>query len=170
MKDHVGNWAMFQELTSCPSTMAASNAADFHSLLEGRSGEQALAAAAGPQQWHRWLACRCLPGGCFDDSALATCSSAVRWGFLPPCGSRGVRQTALAFWAHLARVSWRACAWRARAALVAFPRCVPDAARARAPGARLRRAPRAAATLRSSEATAARTHGACVRAACVHVV
>ena len=35
-----GNWAIFQDLASCPSTMAASKLADFYALSLGNVGEQ----------------------------------------------------------------------------------------------------------------------------------
>lgn len=46
VKDQEGNWAIFQELQSCPSTMAGPQIPDFYSLLEGRSGESADAEMA----------------------------------------------------------------------------------------------------------------------------
>ena len=58
VKDQEGNWAIFQELASCPSTMEASKIVDFYSLLEGHVGEQADAEMAytqarftGPPTW-----------------------------------------------------------------------------------------------------------------------
>ena len=58
MRDQDGNWAIFQDLASCPSTMAASKVADYFSLSPGYHGEQADAEMAytqaefkGPTTW-----------------------------------------------------------------------------------------------------------------------
>ena len=58
VRDQDGNWAIFQDLASCPSTMAASKVADFYSLSPGHDGEQADAEMAytqaefhGPTTW-----------------------------------------------------------------------------------------------------------------------
>lgn len=58
VKDQDCNWAIFQELQSCPSTMAASKVADLYSLIHGHAGEQTdaeiaytHAAFTGPEAW-----------------------------------------------------------------------------------------------------------------------
>lgn len=58
MKGQDGNGSILQELASCPCTMVASKVADFCSLLQGHSGEQAddemaytQAAFDGPKTW-----------------------------------------------------------------------------------------------------------------------
>ena len=58
VRDQDGNWAIFQDLASCPSTMAASKVADYYSLSPGHDGEQADAEMAytqaefhGPTTW-----------------------------------------------------------------------------------------------------------------------
>ena len=58
MRDQDGNYAIFQDLASCPSTMAASKIIDFYSSAKGHSGEQADAEMAytqaefkGPPTW-----------------------------------------------------------------------------------------------------------------------
>ena len=71
-RDQDGNWAIFQDLASCPSTMAASKVADYNSLSPGHDGEQADAEMAytqaefsGADTWvgiprEQW------PASCFD--------------------------------------------------------------------------------------------------------
>ena len=49
VRDQDGNWAIFQDLASCPSTMAASKVADYYSLSPGHDGEQADAEMAYTQ-------------------------------------------------------------------------------------------------------------------------
>lgn len=57
-KDQDGKWALLRELASRPSTMAAPKVADFCSLHQGHSGDQADAEMAyaqaafdGPETW-----------------------------------------------------------------------------------------------------------------------
>ena len=68
VRDQDGPWAVFQELSSCPSTMSAAKVVDFYSLLQNHCGQQADAEMAytqaefsGPETWveiprEQWLA------------------------------------------------------------------------------------------------------------------
>ena len=49
VKDEVGNWALFQDLGSCPATMEAARAADAYGCMPGNAAQQSDAEQAYTQ-------------------------------------------------------------------------------------------------------------------------